>query len=109
MNIEAIIFLILIIAVIIAVSSAINWLLGSKEEVSYGITIKQDQNIKEIDSLTVTLLYVLSFFIPLAGFIVGAIYASKESEHYKIVGRNCLIWSAINILFGIIFIVMLLG
>mgnify|MGYP001425388111 CR=1 FL=1 len=109
MNIEAIIFLILIIAVIIAVSSAINWLLGSKEEVRYGITIKQDQNIKEIDSLTVTLLYVLSFFIPLAGFIVGAIYASKESEHYKIVGRNCLIWSAINILFGIIFIVMLLG
>ena len=52
---------------------------------------------KQIDGTTVLLLYILSFFIPLAGFIVGAIYASKEEEHYKHVGKNCLIFSTLNI------------
>ena len=53
--------------------------------------------IKQIDGTTVLLLYILSFFIPLAGFIVGAIYASKDEEHYKHVGKNCLIFSTLNI------------
>ena len=52
---------------------------------------------KQIDGTTVLLLYILSFFIPLAGFIVGAIYTSKEEEHYKHVGKNCLIFSTLNI------------
>ena len=64
---------------------------------------------KQIDSTTVILLYILSFFIPLAGFIVGAIYASKEEEHYKHVGKNCLIFSVINIVLGFIMIVAILG
>ena len=59
---------------------------------------------KQIDSTTVILLYILSFFIPLAGFIVGAIYASKDEEHYKHVGKNCLIFSVINIVLGFIMI-----
>ena len=64
---------------------------------------------KQIDSTTVILLYILSFIIPLAGFIVGAIYASKEEEHYKHVGKNCLIFSVINIVLGFIMIVAILG
>ena len=35
---------------------------------------------KQIDGTTIILIYILSFFIPLAGFIVGAIYASKEEN-----------------------------
>jgi len=62
---------------------------------------------KEIDSTTVILLYILSFFIPLAGFIVGAIYASKEEEHYKHVGKNCLTFSVINIVLGFIMLATL--
>mgnify|MGYP001348224980 CR=1 FL=1 len=95
-----IIFLILIIAIIstiitiILVKRAMN---REKEEVKY---------IEKIDSLTVTLLYILSFFIPLAGFIVGAIYASKEEEHFKQVGKNCLIFSVLNI--GIVFLMSFL-
>ena len=65
--------------------------------------------IKEIDGTTVLLLYILSFFIPLAGFIVGAIYASKDEEHYKHVGKNCLIFSVLNIILGFIMIVAILG
>ena len=66
---------------------------------------------KEIDGTTVILLYILSFLIPLAGFIVGAIYASKDEEHYKHVGKNCLIFSVLNIvlvLFSYILIALIL-
>ena len=62
---------------------------------------------KEIDGVTVLLLYILSFFIPLAGFIVGAIYASKDEEHYKHVGKNCLIFSVMNIVLGFIMLAAL--
>ena len=64
---------------------------------------------KQIDGTTVILLYILSFFIPLAGFIVGAIYASKDEEHYKHVGKNCLIFSVINIVLGFIMIVAIIA
>jgi len=64
---------------------------------------------KEIDDTTVLLLYVLSFFIPLAGFIVGAIYASKDEKHYKHVGKNCLIFSVINIVLTLVMVVLLLA
>tara|TARA_Y100000310_G_scaffold314430_1_gene363768 strand:+ start:347 stop:724 length:378 start_codon:yes stop_codon:yes gene_type:complete len=62
---------------------------------------------QQIDDTTVLLLYILSFFIPLAGFIVGAIYASKEEEHYKQVGKNCLIFSVMNIVLGFIMLALL--
>ena len=56
---------------------------------------------KKIDSTTVLLLYTLSLFIPLAGFIVGAIYVLRDEEHYKYVGKNCLIFSVLNISLGL--------
>ena len=62
---------------------------------------------KKIDSTTVILLYILSFFIPFAGVIVGAIYLSKDEEHYKHIGKNCLIFSVMNIVFGLLIIAAL--
>ena len=59
---------------------------------------------KQIEDTTVILLYLLSFFIPLAGFIIGAIYASKDEKHYKHVGKNCLICSALNVVLSFIVI-----
>ena len=70
---------------------------------------KHSEIEKEIDGTTVLLLYILSFFIPLAGFIVGAIYASKDKEHYKHVGKNCLIFSVLNIVLGFIMVAAILG
>ena len=75
----------------------------------YKKVTKSEEIEKQIDGTTVILLYILSFFIPLAGFIVGAIYASKDEEHYKHVGKNCLIFSVMNIIFGFIMIVVILG
>ena len=65
------------------------------------------ENYRKIDATTVALLYILSFFIPLAGFIVGAIYVSKDEEHYKYVGKNCLIFSVMNIIFSFIMLAFL--
>ena len=72
-------------------------------------TQEDTQIDKQIDNTTVILLYILSFFIPLAGFIVGAIYASKKEEHYKHVGKNCLIFSVLNIVLSFIMIAVILG
>ena len=63
---------------------------------------------KQIDDTTVILLYLLSFFIPLAGFIVGAIYASRDEEHYKDVGKNCLICSTLNVVLSFIVIMSII-
>ena len=71
-------------------------------------THQSSKKVKEkIDDTTVILLYVLSFFIPLAGFIVGALYASKDEEHYKHVGKNCLKVSTLNIVLGIVTVAIL--
>ncbi|TEU19338.1 MAG: hypothetical protein E3J21_04070 [Anaerolineales bacterium] len=37
------------------------------------------------------LLYIVSFFIPLAGIIIGVIYMGKEDEESKALGKVCLI------------------
>lgn len=37
------------------------------------------------------LFYLLSFFLPLAGIILGAIYLSKTDAELKKFGKNCLI------------------
>ena len=64
---------------------------------------------RKIDDTTVILLYILSFFIPFAGVIVGAIYASKEEERYKQVGKNCLIFSLINVVLVILGFIMVVA
>ena len=47
---------------------------------------KQPLNmIQKVDTFTVILLYSGSFLVPLAGIIVGAMYISKDEEHYKYV------------------------
>ena len=68
---------------------------------------KKRERKSKITFSTSFLLYFLSFFIPLAGFIVGAIYVSKDDEEYKYVGQSCLMFSVLNIIigFGIVFLV----
>jgi len=43
-------------------------------------------------------LYILSFLIPLAGFIIGAIYYTKPEPEYKHVGKMCIILGLLAIL-----------
>lgn len=37
------------------------------------------------------LFYILSFLIPIVGFIIGFIYYSKPEPELKSVGKNCII------------------
>ena len=46
------------------------------------------------------LFYVLSFLIPIAGFIIGAIYSSNNNPDNQKVGKNCLYVSIGTILIG---------
>ena len=46
------------------------------------------------------LLYLVSFLIPIAGFIIGAIYSSNNNPDNQKVGKNCLYISIATILLG---------
>jgi hypothetical protein len=43
------------------------------------------------------LFYVLSFIVPIAGIVIGAIYFTKVDEELKRFGKTCLIVAAISI------------
>jgi len=51
------------------------------------------------------LFYVLSFMVPIAGIVLGAIYLSKDDEDNKQFGKYCLIAALVN--FGIGFSMVL--
>lgn len=44
------------------------------------------------------LLYLLSFFIPVVGFIVGFIYYTKPNPEERRIGKNCIILAVIAII-----------
>ncbi|UCE26331.1 MAG: hypothetical protein JSW52_08195 [Candidatus Coatesbacteria bacterium] len=44
------------------------------------------------------LFYVLSFFVQIAGIVIGAIYMGKPNEECRRFGKNCLIAAIIPIL-----------
>ena len=46
------------------------------------------------------LFYLVSFLIPIAGFIIGAIYSSNTNPENQKVGKNCLYVSIGTILIG---------
>lgn len=47
-------------------------------------------------------LYLLSFLIPLAGFIIGAIYYTKPEPEFKEVGKMCIIIGLLAILLVVV-------
>ena len=55
-----------------------------------------------------TFQYVISFLIPLVGFILGAILLSKENEEEKAVGKSCIILGIIAVVISTIIIVLIL-
>lgn len=44
--------------------------------------------------------YVISFLIPLAGFILGAILLSKDDEEEKSVGKSLIILGIVSVVIG---------
>jgi len=49
------------------------------------------------DDCTGFALAILSFFIPLVGFIMGAIFISKPEKHNQDIGASCLIGAVLGI------------
>jgi hypothetical protein len=46
------------------------------------------------------LFYVISFMVPIAGIILGALYLSKPDEANREFGKYCLLAAAINFALG---------
>jgi hypothetical protein len=55
------------------------------------------------------LFYVLSFFVPVAGIVLGAIYLGKPDKDNKEFGKMCLTWAVINFALGFTAACCLLG
>jgi hypothetical protein len=55
------------------------------------------------------LFYLLSFFIPIVGFIIGAIYYTKPEPELKEVGKMCLILAVLAILLNVVCAVAVWG
>ena len=55
------------------------------------------------------LFYLVSFLIPLAGFVIGAIFYSKPDALSKQVGKNCLIIATIMVVLPCICYCLLMG
>ena len=49
-----------------------------------------------------TPLILLSFLIPLAGVIVGAVFLSKEKAEDQATGKACLLWAIIGFVTGVV-------
>ena len=48
------------------------------------------------------LFYLLSFFIPIVGFIIGAIYYTKSEPELKETGKMCLILAVLAIVVSVV-------
>lgn len=57
---------------------------------------------EENDSKSYTFQYIISFLIPLVGFILGAILLSKDDEEEKSAGKTVIILGIISIVIGTI-------
>lgn len=47
-------------------------------------------------------LYLLSFLIPIVGFIIGAIYYTKPEADYKHVGKMCILFGLLSIVIWVV-------
>lgn len=54
------------------------------------------------------LFYVLSFIVPIAGVVIGAIYFTKVDEELKRFGKTCLIVAAIQIALSLLYILVVI-
>lgn len=57
---------------------------------------------EETDKRSYTFQYIISFLIPLVGFILGAILLSKDDEEEKSAGKTVIILGIISIVIGTI-------
>lgn len=48
------------------------------------------------------LLYILSFFIPVVGIILGVIWMNDQDPGKKLIGKNCLIIGIVSIVLSCI-------
>ncbi len=56
-----------------------------------------------------TLLYIISFLIPIAGVIFGVIYLGKPEPWHKEFGKTCLQLALLSFVVGIVLVFLSMG
>lgn len=68
----------------------------------------EDENNSDEESESYTFQYIISFLIPLIGFIVGAIMMTKDNKEKVSVGKKCIVIGIFSIIiFTIIIMTMI--
>ena len=62
------------------------------------MSLRSEETIGDVIRLV---FYIVSLLIPVAGFIIGAIYYRKSSQELKAVGRDCLALACVGIVLSI--------
>ena len=66
----------------------------------------EDIQEREVDSNTFR--YVISFLIPLVGYILGAILLSKDNADEKSIGKSCIVLGIVSTIIGVIISVIVI-
>jgi len=62
------------------------------------VSVRKTNAAEEMPPEPEWLFYVLSFFVQMAGIVIGAIYMGKPNEACRRFGKNCIIAAVIPIL-----------
>jgi hypothetical protein len=72
----------------------------------------EDAPVKPAITSPKGILKVISYLVslmPLAGFVLGAVFYPQEDPEIKKFGRNCFIMMAIGIVLGLVFFIMMIA
>lgn len=68
----------------------------------YRIQMAAPMPRNEVSTGMKVLVYLLSFFIPIVGFIIGIIFYTRPEPEQKEVGKMCIILALLSILFAVL-------
>jgi len=81
---------------------------GRPQNIQYGPQQQYQQPVEPLGSGMTILLYLLSFFIPIIGIIIGLIWmgAGADSERRR-VGKMCLILGVLSIILWVVIAIVI--
>ncbi len=68
---------------------------------------EEETEFEDEETRSYTFQYIISFFIPLVGYILGAILLSKDDSDEKSVGKVCIILGIISTIISVISSIMI--
>lgn len=82
---------------------------GYKFDKNQFLILDENENCKcdnkeDEEDESYTFQYIISFLIPLIGFIIGAIFLTKDNKEEKEVGKGCILVAIVSVIISAFFI-----